>query len=278
MSATFDMTGFEQTMTDLYSAVKQDAGEFVRSEAARLSEECATQLGRRGKGGGEHTIKKDVASVFMPEPGNVFTDHRKDGTTLTWLYATPFDLVGVSSLRDHREDSVQDMATVYYPSLGTMPEARRKLLGNRKTSLRTTKHGHQTSIQRVQEVQRLLVAKSAYRKFVALLMSHKGRLEASFATTALRLRGTVKAVAKVLRNIPSEKNVTNDRTSNASFPMVEFGSTAPGVTKFVPFIQEAIRVRSVKMKARLKYITSGYANAKRRGRITSQSRIVTVVE
>jgi hypothetical protein len=265
-------------MIDLRNAVQQDSGEFVRSEAARLSEECATQLGRRGRSGGEHTIKKDVASVFMPEPGQVFKDHRKDGTSLTWLYATPFDLVGVSSLRDHRADSVEDMRTVFYPSLGLMPVERRKFLGNRKTSLRTTKTGHQTSIQRVQEVQRLLVAKSAYRKFVQLLMSHKGRLEASFATTAMKLRGVVKAKAKVLRHVPSEKNITNDRTQGTAFPSVELGSFAPGVSKFSRFIEEAIRVRSVKMKIRLQYLTRGYAGSKRAGRITPQSKIVTVVE
>ena len=272
------MSGFERVMQDLASAVKQDAAEYVRSEAARLSEECATQLSRRSKTGGEHTIKKDVASVFLPEPGQMFTDHRKDGSTLTWLYATPYDLIGVSSLRDHRADSVQDMLNVYYPSVGKMPVERRALLGVRKTSMRTTKHGHRIASQRVQEVQRLLVAKAAYKRFVALLMSHKGRLEASFADTARKLMGKSNAPRRVQRHFPSPKNITNDRTQGTAFPSVELGSIAPGVSRFAPFIENAIRVRTQKMKLRLQHIVGSYARSKKAGRITPAAKEITTVE
>jgi hypothetical protein len=272
------MSGFERVMQDLASAVKQDAAEYVRSEAARLSDECANQLSRRGKNGGEHTIAKDVKSVFMPEPGQIFQDHRKDGTTLTWLYATPYDLIGVSSLHDHRQDSVDDMLTVYYPIVGKMPVERRALLGVRRTSLRTTKHGHKIASQRVQEVQRLLVAKSAYKRFAALLMSHKGRLEASFADTARKLMGKSNAPARVRKHFPSPKNITNDRTGNLSFPTVEFGSTAPGVTRFVPLIENAIRVRTQKMKLRLQHIVGSYGRSKKAGRITPAAKEIVTME
>lgn len=278
MSATFDMTGFETVMADLANAVRQDSGEFVKDEAARLSEECVTQLVRRGIKGGEHTIKKDVASVFMPEPDNIFTDSRKNGSSLTWLYATPYSLTGVPLELDWRNDHEEDMKRVFYSSMGTFPEERKKFLGDRKTSTRTTKSGHKVSAQKVYQVQRRLVLKESYRKFVALLLSHKGRLEASFADTARKLRGSAKVRVKVSRHFPSPKNITRDYTSNSIAPSVTLGSTAAGVGKFLPYVQEAIRSRTTKMRLRMEMIVTGYANSKKTGRIRAQSRIISVVE
>ncbi len=278
MGATFDISRLELAMRDLVVSAKQDAVEVVRSESARLAEECATQLSRRGRQGGEHTIKKDVASVFMPEPGNVFEDHRKNGSGITWLYATPFDLVGILPEYDRRNDSIQNMLLDFYPSLNQMPAERRTQIGTIGTSRRNTKYGKKISSQRVLQVQRLLISRANYRAFVALLVSHKGRLEASFADTANKLRGSAKVPAKISRHFPSPKNITRDMTADSSRPFVEFGSRARGVTGFEIFIENAIRVRAIKIKQRVKYLVKGYAASKQRGRITPQAKIITVME
>ena len=267
-------------MADLASAVRQDSGEFVKDEAARLAEETVTQLSRRGRAsGGEHTIKKDVASVFMPEPDSIFTDSRKNGSSLTWLYATPFDLTGIDPVLDWRNDGPEDMARVFNSAKGTFPDSRRLLLGTRQTSTRTTKGGHQVSQQKVYKVQRRLVLKDSYRQFLTYLMSHKGRLEASFADTARKLRGSAKGVSsKITRHFPSPKNITINNTANPIAPSVTLGSTARDVGKFVPYVQEAIRVRTVKMRQRMELMVGGYGSSKRSGGIRPQSRIISVIE
>jgi hypothetical protein len=277
MSTTVDISGFERTMLQLKSVVQQDTQTFVRDEAARLGEECANQLARRGKSN-HNSLRKDVASVFMPEPREVFSGNKSNGAVLNWLYATPYDLYGVKPSQDHRMDSVEDMNSVYRSALQSPPAEKIETLGFRRTSVRVNKHGHEISRQSVKRFTRMVVKRRVYERFVKMLISHFGRLEASFADTARKLKGTAKVSKRVSRHFPSEKNITIDSTSDVTAPSVEMGSRAVGILQFKPIIENAIRVRMEKMKLRMGHIISGYSRSKKRGQITPQAQEQVVIE
>jgi hypothetical protein len=263
LTCTIDKLRFDEMFLELQKVVPQDAVEFVRDETARLSEECANQLSMR-RGGKK--ISTDVGKVFSKLPTNAFTRQSQiDGHGMKWLSAGDRWLYGVKPLRYHVEDSVEDMRRLFYKSKGAFPDEKRITLGTRggylieernaKGRYRTRRRGHQT----VYEVQRLVVKRRTYAEFLTLLKSHIGRLEASFAQTAQRLRGRAKVKARVSRHFPSQTNIHNETgLSNPSAPGMTFGSFAPGVTEFGEYIELALAVRVIKMEQRWALIVGGY--------------------
>jgi hypothetical protein len=247
----------------LREIVPQDAREFLVDETARLAEECARQLSQRGskdRGG----LVKDIRSVFSPLPQNALPESRRNGHGMKWIAAGPSFLTGVKPLRYHVDDSVEDMRNLFYKSKGLLPVDRRTELGiHGHSHLWNFKTHAAYGRQHVYELQRLVVKRKVYSDFVRQLKQRYGRLEASFAKTAQILRGgSAKVKAYISRHLNGEPlpNITElAGLSTANFPKMQFGSSAPGVVEFEPYIQDAIEVRVNKMEQRAKLILSHYA-------------------
>lgn len=262
ITCNVDMTGFNRIFHGLADVVEQDGPDFVRDETARLAEECARQLSMRNQTN-KGQLKRDIRSVFAPLPSNAFTDREKiDGHGMKWLAAGPQYLTGVKPLLYHVDDSVEDMLHIFWRSKGTLPVDRTKEIGvhELKASTRYARRatrGH----QKVYELQRLVVRRGTYKKFVATLKKRFGRLEASFAYTAELLRsGTARVSAKIRRHFPSQTNITDAAgLADKSYPRMEFGSFAPGVTGFEEYIENALAVREHKMVDRYNLIINGYS-------------------
>lgn len=266
---------FDEMFLRLQEVVPQDSVDFVRDETARLAEECATQLARRGsaKGG----LIKDVRSVFAPLPSNAFTQQSKiDGAGMKWLSACDKCLIGVKSELYRVDSSIDDMKGMYYQNKGTLPTERRIILGSRTGTGRHAKGGTQT----IYGLQRYVVKRGTLKKFVQTLKAHYGRLEASFAQTAQILRGKAKVNVRVSRHFPSRTNITEaENLANRTTPGVTFGSFAPGVENFEGIIDQALIIRTEKMFARLGLIFNGYATAMTATRNPEpMSAITTVIE
>lgn len=257
-----DTTIFKSMIAALREIVPQDAGDFLRDETARLSEEVAKQISRRtpkNKGG----LNKDIRSVFAPRPKNLLPLDAQHGTKgMRWLAAGPNYLTGVKEYRYHDTDTAQDMLKLFYKSKGHLPVDRYRDLGERKTGhwdfkARTGRNQH------VSELQRVVVKRGVYKQFQAMLAARYGRLEASFALTAKILRGgSAKVKAYIARHLNGEKlpNITElSGLGNKPSPSLQFGSYAPGVEGFEDEIQTAVNIRVDKMVRRAELIMNDYA-------------------
>lgn len=259
IDANLDQTQFNRMFQDLGDVVDQDGEEFLRDETARLAEECARQLSSRGENN-KGQLSKDIRSVFAPLPAKMLPEKHRHGNGMVWLAAGPSYLIGVKPLRYHDTDSVEDMRHLFYKSKGHLPVDRRVELGVKETHGWDFKKHAAHGGQHVYEMQRLMVKRGAYKQFQALLKSHFGRLEASFADTARILRGGgAKVRAYVSRHFPSKTNITDQAgLANKGYPKMEFGSIAPGVENFEPYIDAALAVRTQKMMMRYNLILNGY--------------------
>jgi hypothetical protein len=261
---TIDKIRFDEMFLELSKVIPQDAVDFVREETARLAEECANQVSQLkvNKGG----IGRDVRKVFAPLPKNAFTDPKKiNGHGMKWLSAGDTWLIGVKPLRYHIEDSAGDMRNLFYKSKLAMPAEKRIEIGVHGGQIAEIKKGGRyktvnTGKQRVYELQRLVVKRGTFKKFIQLLESHIGRLQASFAQTAQYLRGRAKVKAIVSRHFPSQANIHQpDGLANTTAPGVTFGSFAPGVENYETAVDLALSIRTDKMFQRWQLIISGYA-------------------
>jgi hypothetical protein len=272
ITCSVDTSVFNLMMAALREIVPQDAAELLCDETARLAEECAKQLSLRSvrkKGG----LDKDIRSVFAPMPKHLLPEKNRNGKGMTWISAGPESVVGVKPWRFHDTDSAQDMMKLFYKSKGTLPEERKVELGvHGESHLYNYKAKKYFGKQRVYELQRVVVRKSALREFRNNLRARYGRLEASFAKTAKLLRGSTSRLVKayIAKHLNGEAlpNITDlTGLANKISPRMEFGSFAPGVEGFEGEIQDACDVRVEKMEKRGQRILNAYAKQISAGQI-----------
>lgn len=255
------MTLFQQMFAAIRAIIPQDEKEFLVDETARLAEECARQLSYRSahkKG----SLDKDIRKVFSPRPKRMLPIANQMGSHgMRWLSAGINELQGVKEYRYHDTDTAADMARLFYKS--KLPEERRKDLGihghSGKWNFRENKA---YGIQRVYELQRIVVRRGVYQEFRRDLQARYGRLEASFALTAKKLRGSgAKVKAYISRHLNGEAlpNITDlSRLGLKGNPSISFGSFAPGVEGFEYEIQRAVDFRVDKMERRHALILNDY--------------------
>lgn len=263
------MSLFNQMFAAIRAIVPQDEKEFIVDETARLAEECARQLSYR-QAHKKGSLDKDIRKVFSPRPKRMLPLSSQSGTKgMRWLSAGPDFLLGVKEHRYHDTDSAADMAKLFYKS--KLPEERYKDLGTHGQSGKWNfRKGKAYGSQKVSELQRIVVRRGVYQQFRRDLQARYGRLEASFALTAKKLRGTsAKVKAYIARHLTGEAlpNITDlTRLGQKGSPSITFGSFAPGVEGFEFEIQRAVDIRVDKMERRHALILNDYVKDVNAGR------------
>jgi hypothetical protein len=178
--------------------------------------------------------------------------------TMHWLNAGPDFLTGIQSQRYLPQiDNLEAMFHTFLKVPGQNLGKKYATVGMRGK-------------QKVQEINRLMVKRAVFKKFVTFVSNHVGRLKASFVATAKKLQPSTTApqwIGRHITNGATPKSITDlTGLENIQHPSVTFGSRSPGVTKFQGVVQKAVATRKAKVAARLRLVLAGYAkdNSERR--------------
>lgn len=267
VTVEIDVSGVAELMRGIQNALvgiggDGDATKLVRSESRLLAQEISQELGPRTVDKGIRKIKRDVGK-HMAAP-MIFQDTSKiNGTNdIDWLSAGKNFLTGTAKANNLLSADVDTAYAALRADQQSKPEGR----GLRYGIL--GKRGRKT----VTTIDRLVVSKGVFKALIERLSQRVGRRRATFAETADKLEpDKSKAPAWVKKHFGTQ----DDRTmlnpaglSNAADPVVEFGSSAPGITDAVSadFIRKAVKVREKKMLKKLDLILSGYAHQANAGK------------
>jgi hypothetical protein len=245
-----DATRLQSVLFDLQDALGQsgkpaDISEIVRDETRRLIVEIVKDTPPQTKAIGEAAVVRDINSLFSgAEPGLIDAVVSEHGAYNVDTYITNKSGDKVHLKWDRIDPTGEQMARLH-------------------NAARNNRGG----INRGKKVQdawaaRVVVPNDSKAAYMKEIVSHVGRWKASWADTAMAL-GVQNIVSWIKRHVGGGKSNAGfhklDGLMDGSFPVVTFGSRAPGVGRQAGVIQSAIRIRSQAIVRRTKLIVSGYA-------------------
>jgi hypothetical protein len=259
MLSSIELTMFNARIAELQEALvgageDGDLSTSIKGEGRLLAWEISTELGPRKKENGEHKVYLDAKKTFFPEPTKTFPENKRNGkggdSGLSWLYAGPDFIVGVpqenfqmgiseSAMRDQHKSLAEKVSGKAWSKIG--------------------KRGKQS----VMKLNRIIVKREAFNRFIKSKQTRVGRMRATFAYAAYML-GQTRIPAWVSRHFDKvsadgraiyDQSKLNDKVS----PSLTFGSGAPGIENFEPMIESAVETRLHKLTAKIQDIIHGYS-------------------
>lgn len=255
---SIDISGLQFLIGGLQNALIGDGADvsnITRDEARLLAIEIAGRVGPRDRAKKVRSIPGEIKTVFVPAPADKkYSSAFGRGDKMVWLNAGPDFLTGIDN-----ENYRPDMNDIVW-----MERTFVKLKGKMGNKYKVVgEHGK----QHVQKINRIMVKRGVFAKFVLFMISHLGRMKASWYATAKKLDPALVAPGWIARHIPNNpKAVTQlEGLSNHESPSVTFGSSALGIATQTKNVGAAVRIRKAKVAARLNLVLSGYAQDVKRG-------------
>lgn len=250
---SIDMRGLERLIGDVQGALLAagedgDAAQLVKQTGKLLAQDIGRSLSPKSQADQNRRIESDIRSVFRPMPPHIFPEENRGGDSgTTWLYAGPNYIVGVAN-EDFFPDAQESAVT--------------RLLHTEKRGKAWSSPGYRrNSIQHTWILDRIVIKRQQYNALRQRVKGRVGRLKASFFKTFERLggKGVPGWISKHFGSIDNISTCHDEGLKSRDFPTLEFGSSAPGISRFVEVVHNAVEVRKHKMVERLKLILSGYA-------------------
>lgn len=236
------MFGLQEALGDAGNPA--DLSDIVRDETRRLIVEIVKDTPPQTKEIGEAAVTRDINSLFSgAEPG---------------LIDTVGDEHGLSNIDTYVLSNGRKLHLQW---------DRIDPLGDKMQQIHNASRNSRGGVGRRKEVRdawgaRVVVPNESKDAYLKKILSHVGRWKASWASTAMAL-GVQNVVGWIKRHINGKDSRSGfhntDGLMNGSFPVVTFGSRAPGVGRQAGVINSAVRIRSEAVLKRTKLIVSGYA-------------------
>lgn len=256
--ASVDTTGLQTMLNGLQAALvasgqQGDCAQLVKSEARLLATEITRQVAPSDRQRTASIIREKFELRFtaLTEGGHaadraVGRDLEISGrTSAEWYKANRNFLYGISPELDLRDASPELVAKIF----PRITKSRNLILD--------FKHPHKH--QRVLISTKVLTKRSTVNKAASIVVSHLGRMKASFAETAQKL-GWTSIPQWIAKHLPSPKAISETSgLSRADSPSVTFGSTSRGVSSQRGLVQRAVKRRERAMLNRMRLILSGYS-------------------
>lgn len=268
--ADYDLKGLTALVSALGGALFSsgqdgDLHRVLKSEAGQLAWDISERLGPKTKDAGDNKAERDVKQFLTTRPvySNLDESQQYSGySDYTWLQAGPNFLLGIND-EDNQPGASGDDALAYL-------RAGQKTGGRGKAQIELGQRGK----QRLYQLNRTRVSKSAMRGALLAIKEKFGTLRASFAFTASELIPSKRIPAWLKKHFATHANgraVFNPAgLSHPTEPFIEFGSTAKGVEsnpRIASAIHDGVEHRKALTAAKLKKVIAGYAYDWNTGRV-----------
>jgi len=247
-----------------------DLQNLLRVETGQMAADTSRNMPPSALGKADKQMRKQVKSVLTTSPDHsIFVrenQHNSSYPDFTWLTAGPKFLIGIKDEDNQLHATQADAIESYRAGVGN-----RGMGNSGKSRINLGERGK----QRIYQVNRILVSKSAMKGVMESIKSKFGQLKASFARTTNELLGTNSFPAWVTKQIPNVvsngKSVFTDASrSSETEGFIVFGSRASGVVNNPAVngkINSSIARRVYITKEKLAKILKGYSYDWNNGRV-----------
>ena len=261
---SIDVRGLQFLIGGLQNALigaGADCQSLVKQEAKLLAIEIASRVGPRDRQKKVRSIPREIGRVFVPAPVESWGKEKTGHGEIMWLNSGPNFLTGIEAKNYNPTNDLVWMERTFN---------KLKTMGNKYSSL-----GHRGDYdsrkggQHVQLLNRIMVKRSSFASFVTRIVSHLGRMKATWYATARKLDPALVAPQWIERHILNNpKTIAHlGRLSDPQSPSLEFGSSAVGIEQQIDNINRAVMIRRRKVLAHLNLVLSGYAKDVNSGRV-----------
>lgn len=248
MTCEYDITVLSKRVTELIGMLPARGQEAIKTEAGQLAGRMGDACGPVSRSYGYYMTDKEVQKAFTILPfSNLEMMESEKFADFTWLYASPYALVGINDEDNISKQGNQEAIEVFY--------AGRKLAPRGKSYVEIGRRGK----QHIMRLNKPAVSAGQMSYVKKAMRDRVGQLKASFYRIAKAFVPNKPVPAWIERKFDSV--VSNGKSKYMEAPdLIEMTVTAPGVVenpKLVAKLQGAINWSTASVQSKLKKLAQG---------------------